>query len=99
MMYESFPCSTDLPASRLFTLQMECQSMTDDSNLTPGGEMTAPTVTVKIVSDSAGHWVKWVRAGDSSTLGPYVDADTAENVRAAKEHELNENVGRIDDAS
>ncbi|MBW4656789.1 MAG: hypothetical protein KME20_27640 [Kaiparowitsia implicata GSE-PSE-MK54-09C] len=72
--------------------------MTDDSNLTPGGEMTAPTVTVEIESDAAGYWVKWTKVGGAGKLGPYVDAGTAENVRAAKERELTENVGNIDDA-
>ena len=73
--------------------------MTDDSNLTPGGEMKDQTsVNVAIRSDSAGHWVEWTKEGESGSLGPYVDAEVAKNVRAAKEIELRYNNKSIDDA-
>jgi hypothetical protein len=73
--------------------------MTDDSNLTPGGEMNDQTsVNVEIRSDSAGHWVKWTKEGESGSLGPYLAAEVAENVRAAKEIELRHNDKPIDEA-
>lgn len=71
--------------------------MTDDSNLTPGGEMNDPTVIVAIRSAEEGHWVDWTKDGESGSLGPYLDAAIAENVRAAKELELLTNEGTIDD--
>jgi hypothetical protein len=73
--------------------------MTDDSNLTPGGEMNdAPSIVVEIRSDAEGHWVQWTKEGQSGSLGPYVDAEVAENVRAAKEIELRHNDKPIDEA-
>lgn len=71
--------------------------MTDDSSLTPGGEMTTKTL-VTVRHDIEGHWVEWTKDGENGRLGPYTDSDVAEKVRSAKEHELNENPGHIDDA-
>ncbi|HEV7415018.1 MAG TPA: hypothetical protein VGN98_02600 [Tianweitania sediminis] len=51
-------------------------------------------ISVVVRSDEQGHWVEWTINGDSSSLGPYQDDEMAENVRAAKERELNENPGR-----
>ncbi|WP_417585105.1 hypothetical protein [Pelagibacterium sp.] len=56
-------------------------------------------VNVSVRSDDQGHWVEWANAGESGSLGPYQDADVAENVRAAKEREFSENDGHIDDAT
>ena len=73
--------------------------MTDDTNLTPGGEMNdAPSVTVEIRSDAEGHWIDWTRNDEKGSLGPYQDAEMAENVRAAKELELTHNDKSIDQA-
>jgi hypothetical protein len=73
--------------------------MTDDSNLTPGGEMNETSVvTVRIRDDDEGHWVDWIKNGENGSLGPYQDREMAENVRNSKERELAENVGHIDDA-
>ncbi len=73
--------------------------MTDDSNLTPGGEMNETSaVTVRIRDDAEGHWVDWVKDELNGSLGPYQDREMAENVRIAKERELAENEGHIDDA-
>ncbi|ODT81351.1 MAG: hypothetical protein ABS76_13020 [Pelagibacterium sp. SCN 64-44] len=70
--------------------------MTDDSNLTPGGAASIVTVTIR--DDAEGHWVDWAKDGETGVLGPYQDREMAENVRAAKERELTENHGHIDDA-
>jgi hypothetical protein len=73
------------------------QPMTDDSKLTPGGEMNdAPTVTVEIRVDADGHWVDWTKGGESGSLGPYQEPQMAENVRSAKELELTQNNKPID---
>jgi hypothetical protein len=73
------------------------QLMTDDSNLTPGGEMNdAATVTVEIRTDADGHWVDWSKGEESGSLGPYQEVEVAENVRSAKELELTHNDKRID---
>ena len=73
--------------------------MTDDSHLTPGGEMNdAPPVTVEIRSGADGHWVDWTKGDGSGSLGPYLDAEIAENVRDAKELELMHNDKPIDEA-
>jgi hypothetical protein len=68
--------------------------MTDDSNLTPGGEMNDPwtlTVTVEIRGDADGHWVDWTKGEESGSLGPYQELEMAGNVRSAKELELTHN--------
>jgi hypothetical protein len=71
--------------------------MTDDSNLTPGGEMNeAPAITVEIRTEADGHWVEWAKGSESGSLGPYQDVEMAENVRAAKELELTRNDKPID---
>ena len=70
--------------------------MTDDSNLTPGG--ASSVVTVAIRDDAEGHWVDWAKDRETGSLGPYQEREVAENVRIAKERELNENDGHIDDA-
>jgi len=71
--------------------------MTDDSNLTPGGEMNdARAVRAEIRSGVDGHWVEWTKDGLSGQLGPYQDADMAEKVRAAKDLELTHNDKPID---
>ena len=72
--------------------------MTDDSNLTLGREMNdTPEVGVQIRSDAKGHWVEWTKGNESGSLGPYQDAEMAENVRAAKEIELTHNDKMIDE--
>ena len=44
--------------------------MTDDSHLTPGGEMNdAHSVTVEIRSGADGHWVDWTKGDGSGSLG------------------------------
>lgn len=55
------------------------------------------SISVTVRSDDQGHWVEWDNDGESGSLGPYVDAEMAEHVRAAKERELSENHGHIDD--
>jgi hypothetical protein len=55
--------------------------------------------SVSVRSSDLGHWVEWVHNGEDKSLGPYQDAQMAENVRAAKERELRENAGHhIDDS-
>jgi hypothetical protein len=63
--------------------------------------MSTPSATSQVVlrSDAQGHWVEWSKNGEANSLGPYKDFDTAEQVKAAKERELEENAGSIDDAS
>ena len=73
--------------------------MTDDTNLTPGGEMNdAPSVTVEFRSDADRHWIAGTKKQVKGTLGPNQDAVMAENVRAAKELELTHNDKSIDQA-
>lgn len=55
------------------------------------------TLSVVIRSDEQGHWVDWNNQGETGTLGPYQDAEMAENVRSSKERELSENWQHIDD--
>lgn len=71
--------------------------MTDDTDLTPGGEMNITAVSVIIRSGEEGHWVVWSKGSESGSLGPYLDVGIAKNVRAAKELELITNPGMIDD--
>jgi hypothetical protein len=73
--------------------------MTDDNNLTPGGQSNDQQVTISVVPDEEGHWVQWHKGETSGILGPYVDPDMAEQVKVAKERELLENEGSINDAS
>ena len=73
--------------------------MTDDNNLTPGGQSKEQQVIVSLVSDEEGHWVQWHKADASGILGPYVDPGMAEQVKVAKERELTQNEGSINDAS
>ncbi len=56
------------------------------------------SVAVTIRSDKDGHWVDWSKAGETGSLGPYQEVQMAEDVREAKEHELTENEGHIDEA-
>ena len=77
------------------TMKEEGHEMTDDSNLTPGGASTIVTVTIR--EDAEGSWVDWAKDGETGSLGPYQDRETADNVRAAKERELTENARHIDD--
>jgi hypothetical protein len=53
---------------------------------------------ISIRTDTEGHWVEWRRGEEKGTLGPYVDREIAENVKAAKERELTGNTGHINDA-
>lgn len=54
-------------------------------------------VSIKIRADSDGHWVEWVKNGTAGQLGPYVDVAVADRVKQAKERELVENEGNIED--
>jgi hypothetical protein len=54
-------------------------------------------LSVVVRSDEQGHWVEWTNMGETGSLGPYQDTETAENVRAAKERELSENWQNTDD--
>ncbi|KQV79630.1 hypothetical protein [Rhizobium sp. Root1220] len=54
-------------------------------------------LSVVVRSDERGHWVEWNNDGETGSLGPYQDADMADNVRLAKERELTDNVGHIND--
>ena len=56
------------------------------------------SLSVVVRSDEQGHWVEWTYNGETGSLGPYQDAEMAENVRNAKERELTENKGHIDNA-
>ncbi len=61
--------------------------MTDDTNLTPGGEMNDdPAVTIR--QTDGGYLVEWSKGAASGTLGPYHDQDTAQKVMDAKRQEL-----------
>jgi hypothetical protein len=65
--------------------------MTDDLNLTPGGEMNDdPVVTIR--QSAEGYAVEWSKGGASGTLGPYQDQETAEKVLEAKRQELTVNL-------
>ena len=65
--------------------------MTDDSSLTPGGEMNDEALTIEMRSDAAGHLIVWTKAGASGTLGPFTDREIAERAMAAKRIELTVN--------
>ena len=54
---------------------------------------------VVIRSDADGHWVDWTKGHERGSLGPDVDPDMAENVRAAKEAALLANDKPIDSAN
>lgn len=58
---------------------------------------TKISLSVVIRSDDQGHRVEWTNNGDSRSLGPYADADIAENVKIAKERELTANTRHIDE--
>ena len=60
----------------------------------PNGRENLSVVTR---SDEQGHWVEWDDNGETGSLGPFQDTETAEHVRAAKERELSENWQHIDD--
>lgn len=62
--------------------------MTDDSSLTPGGEMNDINMTVEMESVPQGHLVKWTKNGVSGQLGPFNDAEVAERAMEAKRVEL-----------
>lgn len=55
-------------------------------------DASTPSVIVRV--DTQGHWVDWSYEGETGSLGPYADAEMAEDVRAAKELELVANKGR-----
>lgn len=55
-------------------------------------------LSVVVRSDAHGRWVEWTNAGETGSLGPYQDAQMSDDVRAAKERELSENSGHIDEA-
>ena len=65
--------------------------MTDDSNLTPGGEMNDMSLKIEMKSGSDGHMVEWTKNGVSGTLGPFVDREIAERALEAKRLELTVN--------
>ena len=65
--------------------------MTDDSNLTPGGEMNDTSVTIEIKSSEEGHLIEWTKNGVSGTLGPFNDLEIAERAMEAKRIELTVN--------
>ena len=54
------------------------------------------SVTVRITRE--GHWVDWSNGLEQGSLGPYQNAEMAEDVRSAKEREFTDNQGYIDDA-
>jgi hypothetical protein len=64
--------------------------MTDDANLTPGGEMNDDPV-VEIKSDETGYTVEWSKGDASGSLGSYQDEETALKVLEAKRLELTVN--------
>lgn len=56
------------------------------------------SLSVVVRSTDEGHWVEWNNDGETGRVGPYEDAVMAEEVRTAKERELAENEGHIDNA-
>jgi len=62
--------------------------MTDDTNLTPGGEMNDTSMTIEMKSGHEGHVIEWTKDGVSGTLGPFVDREIAERAMEAKRLEL-----------
>jgi hypothetical protein len=59
---------------------------------------TKETLSVVVRSDDKGHWVEWNNDGETGSLGPYQTEKMSGDVRTAKERELTENSGHIDDA-
>jgi len=65
--------------------------MTDDWNLSPGGEMNDDAFTIEMKADADGYLIEWAKAGVSGTLGPFNDLEIAERAMEAKRVELTVN--------